>query len=273
MATEPVNEPVLTYAPGSSERAELKREIVRQSSTLLTLHSRVGDGRIAGAASQSVRAPHRHTLELARAELIGRDQVRTAIDAALRAQPSWAALELPARAAIFRRAADLAAGPWRQRLNAATLLGQSKTAHQAEIDAACELIDFLRFNAYFAERLAEERLISLPTEQNRFDFRPLEGFVYAVTPFNFTAIAGNLPTAPALLGNVVIWKPSPYAVLSAHYVFELLTEAGLPPGVINLVMGDAREISDEVLAHPGFAGLNFTGSSVSTDMASRRMFT
>lgn len=273
MATEPVNEPVLTYAPGSSERAELKREIVRQSSTLLTLHSRVGDGRVAGAASQSVRAPHRHTLELARAELIGRDQVRTAIDAALRAQPSWAALELPARAAIFRRAADLAAGPWRQRLNAATLLGQSKTAHQAEIDAACELIDFLRFNAYFAERLAEERLISLPTEQNRFDFRPLEGFVYAVTPFNFTAIAGNLPTAPALLGNVVIWKPSPYAVLSAHYVFELLTEAGLPPGVINLVMGDAREISDEVLAHPGFAGLNFTGSSAVFEQLFQRVAT
>jgi 1-pyrroline-5-carboxylate dehydrogenase len=273
VATEPVNEPVLTYAPGSSERAELKREIVRQSSTLLTLRSRVADRQITGAVSESVRAPHRHTLELARAELIGREQVRTAIEAALAAQPSWAALELSARAAIFRRAADLAAGPWRQRLNAATLLGQSKTAHQAEIDSACELIDFLRFNAYFAERLAEERLISLPTEQNRFDFRPLEGFVYAVTPFNFTAIAGNLPTAPALLGNVVIWKPSPYAVLSAHYVFELLTEAGLPPGVINLVMGDARELSDEVLAHPAFAGLNFTGSSAVFEQLFQRVAT
>ncbi|MGC4088586.1 MAG: aldehyde dehydrogenase family protein [Polyangiaceae bacterium] len=141
------------------------------------------------------------------------------------------------------------------------MLGQSKTPHQAEIDSACELVDFLRFNVHFAERLAEERLISPLTEQNRFDFRPLEGFVYAVTPFNFTAIAGNLPTAPALLGNVVLWKPSPHALLSAHTVFELLREAGLPDGVINLVAGDAREISDEALSHPGFAGLNFTGSS------------
>ena len=261
MATEPVNEPVLTYAPASAERAALRAEIARQSGSSVCLRSRIGDRRVASSTVESVRAPHRHDLELARAEVVGRGEVQAAIDAALSAQASWAALDLPSRAAIFRRAAELAAGPHRQRLNAATLLGQSKTPHQAEIDSACELVDFLRFNAYFAERLAEERLISTQFEQNRFDFRPLEGFVYAVTPFNFTAIAGNLPTAPALLGNVVVWKPSPYALLSAHYVFDLLREAGLPPGVINLVIGDAREVSDEVLSHPDFAGLNFTGSS------------
>ncbi|HET9930864.1 MAG TPA: L-glutamate gamma-semialdehyde dehydrogenase [Polyangiaceae bacterium] len=259
--TEPVNEPVLTYAPASPERASLRAEIARQKSTLTCLRSRIGDRQLASSTVESVRAPHRHELEIARAEFVGRSEVQSAIDAALAAQSSWAALDLPSRAAIFRRAAELAAGPFRQRLNAATLLGQSKTPHQAEIDSACELIDFLRFNAYFAERLAEEKLISTPFEQNRFDFRPLEGFVYAVTPFNFTAIAANLPTAPALLGNVVVWKPSPYALLSAHYVFELLREAGLPPGVLNLVIGDAREVSDEVLSHTDFAGLNFTGSS------------
>ncbi|MFZ5891341.1 MAG: L-glutamate gamma-semialdehyde dehydrogenase [Myxococcota bacterium] len=273
MATEPVNEPVLTYAPGSVERAALRSEIADQSSTVLTLRSRVGGGSCGGGGSQPIRAPHRHTLELGHAEFVDRTHVRRAIDVALSAQSSWAAKELAERAAIFRRAADLAAGPWRQRLNAATLLGQSKTPHQAEIDSACELIDFLRFNAYFAERLAEERLISLPLEQNRFDFRPLEGFVYAVTPFNFTAIAANLPTAPALLGNVVIWKPSPYALVSAHHVFELLRAAGLPEGVINLVIGDAREISEEALSHPAFAGLNFTGSSAVFEQLFQRVAT
>src|SRR5690606_16821288 len=163
--------------------------------------------------------------------------------------------------AVFRRAADLLAGPFRMRLNAATMLGQSKTPHQAEIDAACELADFFRFNAYYAERLAEEPLISPEGEQNWFDLRPLDGFVYAVTPFNFTSIAGNLPTAPALLGNTVVWKPSPYAMLAAHHVFDLLREAGLPDGVINLVSGDAEEITREVLAHPDFSGLHFTGST------------
>jgi 1-pyrroline-5-carboxylate dehydrogenase len=271
VATEPVNEPVLTYAPGSPERRALREEIASQCSSPLTLRLRVGADERESRQTLSVRAPHRLALELGRAALAERSDVERAIDAALSARASWAARDLASRAQIFRRAADLAAGPYRQRLNAATLLGQSKTPHQAEIDAACELIDFLRFNAFFAERLAEEPLISSATERNSFDFRPLEGFVYAVTPFNFTAIASNLPTAPALLGNVVLWKPSPYALLSAHHVFELLRAAGLPDGVINLVMGDAREISDEALSHPAFAGLNFTGSSAVFEQLHQRI--
>ena len=184
-----------------------------------------------------------------------------AIDAALAAKSAWAALAPDERGAVFRRAADLLSGPRRSRLLAATMLNQSKTVHQAEIDAACELSDFFRFNAYFAEQLGALPLISSATEHNRFELRPLDGFVYAVTPFNFTAIAGNLPTAPALLGNTVVWKPSPLAALSAQYVLELLEEAGLPAGVINLVQGDPALISTHVLGHRDFAGLHFTGSS------------
>jgi 1-pyrroline-5-carboxylate dehydrogenase len=187
--------------------------------------------------------------------------VERAIDAALSAKSAWAELSLAERGAIFGRAADLLSGPWRARLLAATVLNQSKTAHQAEIDAACELIDFLRFNARFALQLADQPLISSPSERNQFELRPLDGFVYAVSPFNFTAIAGNLPTAPALLGNTVVWKPSPLAALSAATVLDLLEAAGLPPGVINLVQGDAAAISQQVIDHQDFSGLHFTGSS------------
>ncbi len=208
-----------------------------------------------------IRAPHRHALALGEYALGDTEHARRAIDAALAAREDWASRDLESRAAVFRRAADLLAGPFRMRLNAATMLGQSKTPHQAEIDAACELADFFRFNAHYAERLADEPLISPEGEQNWFDLRPLDGFVYAVTPFNFTSIAGNLPTAPALLGNTVVWKPSPHAMLAAHYVFELLREAGLPDGVINLVQGDAEALTREVLAHPDFSGLHFTGST------------
>jgi 1-pyrroline-5-carboxylate dehydrogenase len=197
--------------------------------------------------------------------------VQSAIRAALDARADWARTGLAERAAIFRRAAELLSGPWRQRLNAATLLGQSKTPHQAEIDAACELADFLRFNAYYAERLAAEPLLSPEGVNNSLDLRPLDGFVYAVTPFNFTAIAGNLPSAPALLGNTVLWKPSPHALLAAHHVYELLLEAGLPPGVINLVTGDAELVTDEALSHPDFAGLHFTGSTTVFDALWRRI--
>ena len=176
---------------------------------------------------------------------------RAAIDAALAAAPGWRALSFDDRAAIFLKAADLLAGPWRARLNAATMLGQSKTAYQAEIDSACELIDFWRFNVHFARQiLAEQPLANSPGVWNRMDHRPLEGFVYAVTPFNFTAIAGNLPTAPALMGNVVVWKPSPTQPLAAHLTMRLLVAAGLPPGVINLVTGDGLAVSEVALADP-----------------------
>jgi 1-pyrroline-5-carboxylate dehydrogenase len=272
--TEPLNEPVLGYAPGSKERELLRAELSRQSAAPVRVPLRLGVGPSAGEGSASIRAPHRHSLELGEFAVASRRDVDAAIAGALAARSSWAGRTQEERSAVFRRAAELLSGPHRARVNAATMLGQSKTPHQAEIDAACELSDFFRFNAYFAERLGEERLISLPSEQNRFDFRPLEGFVYAVTPFNFTAIAGNLPTVAALLGNVVLWKPSPYAMLSAHYVYELLLEAGLPEGVITLVAGDAQEISAVALAHSELAGVHFTGStqvfeSISAEVGAR----
>jgi len=267
----PTNEPVLQYGPGSPERAELRAEVERQSQNPIEIPLRIGGMALTPGEPVVLRAPHRHTLELGAAFSASAEHVQRAIQAALEARASWAETELTARTAIFRRAADLLSGPRRQRLNAATLLGQSKTPHQAEIDAACELADFLRFNAHYAERLAAEPLISPEGTLNRFDLRPLDGFVYAVTPFNFTAIAGNLPSAPALLGNTVIWKPSPHALLSAHHIHELLTEAGLPPGVINLVTGDAELVTNEVLAHADFSGLHFTGSTAVFDSLVRRI--
>lgn len=258
---EPVNEPVLTYAPGSPERLELRREIERQSSSEASVAPLVHGERRSSGTPTPIRAPHRHSLVLGEAFQASRLDVRLAIDAALSARTSWAERGFEERAAIFSRAGELLSGSHRQRLNAATLLGQSKTPHQAEIDSACELIDFLRFNVHYARRLLTTELISPRGERNQFDYRPLEGFVYAVTPFNFTAIAGNLPTAPALMGNVVLWKPSPHALLSAHRIMLLLEEAGLPRGVINFVPGDAATVTDEVLSHPDFAGLNFTGST------------
>lgn len=260
VASEPANESVLGYAPGSAERAALRAEIARQKASPVFVPLRIA-GEQRGRSAQPIRSPHCHALSLGEFATATREDVRRAIETALSARAAWAARDQAGRSAIFLRAAERLAGPFRQRLNAATLLGQSKTPHQAEIDSACELIDFLRFNAHFAERIGEERLGHAPGERNHFDFRPLEGFVYAVSPFNFTAIAGNLPTVPALLGNVVVWKPSPHAMLSAHHIYELLREAGLPDGVINLVAGDAQEISDEVLQHRELAGIHFTGSS------------
>ena len=257
----PENERVLSYAPGSPERAELKAEIERQSRAATEVPLRIGGERVMSGELQSFSAPHRHALEIGVRASAGSADVARALDATRGARASWAAMDLPSRARIFERAADLLSGPWRQKLNAATLLNQSKTAYQAEIDAACELADFWRMNAHFAKRLAEEPLRSPEGQHNTLDLRPLDGFVYAVTPFNFTAIAGNLPTAPALLGNTVIWKPSPLAALSGHYIYELLREAGLPDGVINLVQGDAAAITRQLLDAPDFAGLHFTGST------------
>ncbi|HET9953393.1 MAG TPA: L-glutamate gamma-semialdehyde dehydrogenase [Polyangiaceae bacterium] len=261
----PANEPVWSYAPGSPERAAIQRELQRQAESPVFVPMRIGGDAFAGESSLALRAPHRHALLLGEAAQGGRAEMQRAIQAALTARAEWARRSQSARSAVFLRAAELLAGRYRQTLNAATMLGQSKTVHQAEIDAACELCDFFRFNAHHAEELCEGRLggdLRSPAGQrNTWDYRPLEGFVYAVTPFNFTAIAGNLVSLPALLGNVVVWKPSPYAVLSAHYLLQLLREAGLPEGVVQFVMGDAEALSEEALQHKQLSGLHFTGST------------
>ena len=252
---------MLDYAPGSAERSSLRSEIERQASENPVLPLVIGGARIETGKSTLLTAPHRHTLSLGTRVEGDLGHVDRAIAAALAAKPGWAAMPLAERAVIFERAADLLAGSFRQRLNAATLLGQSKTPHQAEIDAACELIDFLRFNVHYARELEQLPLRSPPGMTNSVDVRPLDGFVLAVTPFNFTAIAGNLVTAPALLGNTLVWKPSPLAALSAYRLLELFEAAGLPPGVINLIQGDAAAICEHALGHPEFSGLHFTGSS------------
>jgi 1-pyrroline-5-carboxylate dehydrogenase len=259
---EPRNEPQRTYAPGGADRAALKAALGRLSGEKAELTMTI-DGRqtMAGGDPVDVVQPHRHRHVLGVTGNATHDDAGKAVQAAKRAAPTWRELPFSERAAIFLRAADLLAGPWRDTLNAATMLGQSKTCYQAEIDAACELIDFLRFNVAFAQKILEEQPISSTGVWNRFDHRPLEGFVYAITPFNFTAIAGNLPTSPALMGNTVVWKPSPTQGLAAHYTMRLLEAAGLPPGVINLVTGDGLAVSDVALPDPDLAGIHFTGST------------
>jgi 1-pyrroline-5-carboxylate dehydrogenase len=257
----PVNEPVLGYAPGSPERATLKARLASMAAERPDIPVVVGgEARRTGDLAHTVM-PHAHRHILADWHKARPQDVHDAIAAALAAQHDWARWPWEERAAVFLRAADLLAGPWRATLNAATMLGQSKTAHQAEIDAACELADFFRFNVHFAQELLHEQPVSAPGMWNVTDYRPLEGFVYAVTPFNFTAIGGNLPTAPAMLGNVVLWKPAASAMLSAYHVLELLHAAGLPPGVINFVPGDAAAVSEVALTHPALAGIHFTGST------------
>lgn len=257
----PVNEPVRAYAPESPERASLQATLARMSgeSTDMPLVIDGQDVRT-GKLAQAVM-PHRHAHVLGEFHQGGASEVQSAIDAALRARNDWAALPWEARASVFLKAADLLAGPYRDVVNAATMLGQSKTCHQAEIDSACELIDFLRFNVAFYEKLLREQPQSSPGMWNRLEHRPLEGFVFAVSPFNFTSIAGNLPTAPALCGNTVLWKPASTAVYSAHFLMKLLKEAGLPDGVINLVSGSGADIGDPVLKNKHLAGIHFTGST------------
>jgi 1-pyrroline-5-carboxylate dehydrogenase len=260
----PVNEANLDYAPGSPERASIEAELARQASAgPLDLTATIGGEQVmGGGADIQVVQPHAHTSVLGVLKNSTRRDAQAALRAAKEAGPAWRAMSFDDRAAIILKAADLLAGPWRARLNAATMLGQSKTVWQAEIDAACELIDFWRFNVHFARRILEEQPIAnSPGVWNRTDHRPLEGFVYAITPFNFTAIAGNLPTAPALMGNTVIWKPSPTQQLAAHLTMELLEEAGLPPGVINMLPGDGLEVSEVLLQDPDLAGIHFTGST------------
>jgi 1-pyrroline-5-carboxylate dehydrogenase len=259
----PVNEAVLGYGPGSKERAGIEAALERMASEdPIELTATIdGVSKPASGESFEVTMPSEHSHILGHAANATRADATDAITAALAAAPGWAELSFEQRAAVFLRAADLLAGPWRDTLNAATMLGQGKTVQQAEIDAACELIDFWRFNVAFARRIFEDQPISSAGVWNRTDYRPLEGFVYAITPFNFTAIAGNLPTSAALMGNVVIWKPSPTQQLAAHFTMRLLEAAGLPPGVINMLPGDGIEVSDVTLQHPALAGIHFTGST------------
>jgi 1-pyrroline-5-carboxylate dehydrogenase len=258
----PVNEPIRSYAPGSAERETLATALRDLAATPAELTMTIaGEHRMAGGESFEVVAPHCHAQVLGTSAQATTADVEAAVGAALAAAPAWRELPFDERAAVFLRAADLLSTTWRDTLNAATMLGQSKTVQQAEIDAACELIDFLRFNVQFARQMLAEQPLSSALTWNRSDYRPLEGFVLAITPFNFTAIAGNLPSAPALMGNVVVWKPSPTQQLAAHHTMRLFEAAGLPPGVINLVTGDGQAVSEAALGHPMLAGVHFTGST------------
>jgi 1-pyrroline-5-carboxylate dehydrogenase len=258
----PANEPVRHYQPGSHERAVLESKIKELAGQRAELTMTIGGKQqLAAGRLIDVVEPHNKAHVLGQLGHATNVDVASAIYAAKQAAPLWRALSFDDRAAIFLKAADLLAGPWRATLNASTMLGQSKSPLQAEIDAACELIDFWRYNVHFARRMLSEQPESAPGAWNRMEYRPLEGFVLAITPFNFTSIAANLPTAPALLGNVVVWKPSPTQQLSAHYIMRLLEAAGLPPGVINLVTGDGEAVSQVALTHPDLAGIHFTGST------------
>jgi 1-pyrroline-5-carboxylate dehydrogenase len=258
----PVNEPIRSYPPGSADRAALEGKLKELAADQVELTMTVGGAqRMAGGERIPVVQPHRHAAVLGTTAQATSGDVADAVQAAKDAAPAWRELPYDERAAVLLRAADLLAGPWRDTLNAATMLGQSKTVFQAEIDAACELIDFLRFNVQFGRRLLTEQPISAPGMWNRMDYRPLEGFVLAITPFNFTAIAANLPIAPALMGNTVVWKPSPTQGLAAHLTMRMFEAAGLPPGVLNLVTGDGQAVSEVALPDRDLAGIHFTGST------------
>jgi 1-pyrroline-5-carboxylate dehydrogenase len=258
---QPRNEPVLSYAPGSPERLALKSALVQVGAEQPDIPAVVAGREVRSGVTHDVASPHCHQRVLARVHQADRATIGAAIKAAVEAQRDWGHWRFEDRAAVFLKAADLLATTHRQLLNSATMLGQSKTAFQAEIDSACELIDFLRFNVHFAERIYQEQPNSAPGMWNRLDHRPLEGFIYAITPFNFTAIGGNLPTAPALMGNAVVWKPAATATLSNWHFYKLLEQAGLPPGVINFLPGDSIEISQALIADRHLAGIHFTGST------------
>jgi len=257
----PTNDPNFTYAPGSPERAAIKARLAEMAGERIDIPLMIGGQEVRTGNTATAVMPHKHAHVLADWHKAGAKEVRQAIRAAATARRDWANWRWEDRAAVFLRAAELLTTTWRQTLNAATMLGQSKTVFQAEIDAASELVDFWRYNVAFAQELYHEQPASSHGIWNQSDYRGLEGFVYAVTPFNFTAIGGNLPTAPALMGCTVVWKPASSAMLSAHYIVKLLEAAGLPPGVINFVPGDAAEVSNVVLDHPDFAGVHFTGST------------
>jgi 1-pyrroline-5-carboxylate dehydrogenase len=256
-----MNEPVRDYAPGSPERRALKAKLAELSSQRPDLPLVIGGKEVRTGKTYKAVMPHNHKHVLATWHMAGLKEAKQAVAAAQRAWKEWSEWLWEDRAAVLLKAADLLAGPYRDTVNAATMLCQSKTAHQAEIDSACELIDFFRFNAYFAEQLYSDQPMSADGMWNRMEYRPLEGFVYAITPFNFTSIAGNLPTAPALMGNTVLWKPSRPAVYTAHFLMRMFEEAGFPPGVINFVPGNPVEVTEAVLSSPHFAGIHYTGST------------
>ncbi len=258
---EPVNEPVLSYAPGSAERKALKAALSAIEKEVVEIPCVIGGQRILTGKIREVTMPHRHKHVVARFHAATEDIAQRAILASLEAKRDWAAMRWEARAAILLKAAELLAGPWRARMNAATMHGQSKTCHQAEIDAACEMIDFWRFNTHFAQELYRTQPRSSAGMWNMTELRPLEGFIFALTPFNFTAIAGNLPMAPALMGNTVVWKPAEAQLLAAWQIYQLLEEAGVPPGVINFIPGLPHASTNVVLDHPALAGIHFTGST------------
>ncbi len=258
---QPANEPVRSYSPTDTHRKSLKSRLAELTDARTEVPMQIGGERRWGASRADIRSPHRHELAIAEYAVGGAKDIDDAINAALAARKMWAATSYHERAAVLLRAASLLAGPWRDTINAATMLGQSKTVHQAEIDAACETIDFWRFNAFFGDELLRNQPYNDGTAWNRLEYRPLEGFVFAVSPFNFTSIAGNLPTAPMLMGNTVVFKPATQTLLASHFLMELFAEAGLPPGVINMVSGSPSEISDRVLHHPELAGIHFTGST------------
>jgi 1-pyrroline-5-carboxylate dehydrogenase len=257
----PQNEPVRAYAPGTPERELLKKKLDELAGQQIEIPLVIGGEEVRTGDVAEYTMPHDHKHVLATWHKGGPNEVEAAIAASQRAWQEWSHWPWEERAAVFLKAADLLAGPWRDTVNAATMLGQSKTAHQAEIDAACELIDFWRFNVHYAEQIYAEQPMSAPGVWNRLDHRPLEGFVYAITPFNFTSIGGNLPTAPAIMGCVSLWKPSRTAIYSNYYVMKLLQEAGLPDGVINFVIGDSGALSEAIVPSPHFAGIHYTGST------------
>ncbi len=256
-----VNEPVKSYAPGSPEREEVLSEYKKMYNNQVEVPLYINGQAVKTGNTETMSPPHDHKHIIGKYHKAEKKHVEQAIETALEARKTWAALPWENRAAIFLRAAELLAGPYRAKINAATMLAQSKTVHQAEIDAACEFIDFLRYNTQFMTEIYAEQPESTSAAWNRVEYRPLEGFVYAITPFNFTSIAGNLPASAALMGNVVVWKPSDSQVYSAQVLMDVFTEAGVPPGVINMVMGDPVMITDTILQNPNFSGIHFTGST------------
>ncbi len=257
----PINEPILNYAPGSIEKSELKKKLTELQSKEIEIPLIIGGEEVKSGKTAEIRVPHNLSKKLGVYHKAGEKEVKMAIEAALEARKTWSEMPWEHRASIFHKAAELLSGPWRATVNAATMLGQSKTAYQAEIDSACELIDFWRFNSYYMTQLMGDQPYSPKGMWNRMEYRPLEGFIFAVTPFNFTSIAGNLPTAPAIVGNVSLWKPASSAVYSAYYLMKLWEEAGLPKGVINFIPGSGSQVGDPVMASPHLAGIHFTGST------------
>jgi 1-pyrroline-5-carboxylate dehydrogenase len=257
----PANEPVYSYEPGTPERRALKAKLAEMTSQEIEIPLIIGGKEVRTGKTYKAVIPHRHGHVLATWHMAGQAEARRAVQAAVRGWKEWSEWPWEDRASVLLKAADLLAGPYRDTVNAATMLCQSKTVQQAEIDAACELIDFFRFNVFFAEQLYGDQPMSADGMWNRMEYRPLEGFVYAITPFNFTSIAGNLPTAPALMGNTVLWKPSRPAVFSAYYLMRMFEEAGFPPGVINFVPGHPAEVTEAALSNPNFAGIHYTGST------------